>query len=625
MDATNNFDSPGPRIALHGDEEFRILVNCVKEYAIFMIDPGGVIKTWNEGAKYIKGYDANEIIGKHISVFYTKKDIEKGVIAQTLQMAQEQGSFEDEGWRVRKDGTVFWADVIFTAIYDKQHQLTGYAKVTRDISKQKNIKDDLSHLALKQAGLFKSAYEKLLFHIENTPLGFIEWDRKYHIRSLSKRAEDIFGWNLQEFIENERTGVTPVYEEDRPWVFKVARQLLKGIVERNNIQLRNYRKDGRVIWCDWFNSVLKDEHGKVITIMSLVQDISERKETEENLRHSEARYRQIVGTAQEGIWLIDEDNRTTFVNKQMCAICEYSQEEMLGKDIYYFLDDAWKEEISKSIERRKIGLAENIDVHFTAKSGRHIWVNISANPIFDEDGNYKGALAMVSDITEKKILQLKLVEEQLNKQKQITKAVVSAQEKERAEIGEELHDNVNQLLAASSVYLTHCLSATDYVPFILKSQEYIATAIEEIRKLSHALVGPNQDKTLGLIDSIEELIGNITILKDIEFTFNHSTYHEEAYDAGFKLVIYRIIQEQMSNILKHAEASRVELELIKNDHNLLLTISDNGKGFDPSAKRKGIGLKNIKHRAEIYDGIVHIVSTPGNGSKMEIIFKNLSQ
>src|ERR1700733_1318369 len=189
MDTVTNLNTPVLSLDFYRDKEFRILVSSIKEYAIFMIDPEGLIKTWNEGAKNIKGYEADEIIGKHISVFYTKDDIKKGAVAQNLEMAKAQGSFEDEGWRVKKDGSVFWANVIFTAIYNEQHELTGFTKVTRDISDQKKIKDDL---ALE----CRTAYEKLLFHVKNTPLGFIEWDNELHIKSLSKRAEDIFGWSF---------------------------------------------------------------------------------------------------------------------------------------------------------------------------------------------------------------------------------------------------------------------------------------------------------------------------------------------------------------------------------------------------------------------------------------------
>ncbi len=125
-----------------------------------------------------------------------------------------------------------------------------------------------------------AAHERLLFHIENTPLGFIEWDDQLLVKSWSKRAEEIFGWTEKEFVDAQKTGYSQEFDEDLAWVSEIATQLITGNVERNRVQHRHNTKDGRVIWCEWFNSVLKDKKGKVITIMSLVQDITEQKTTE---------------------------------------------------------------------------------------------------------------------------------------------------------------------------------------------------------------------------------------------------------------------------------------------------------------------------------------------------------
>ena len=130
-------------------------------------------------------------------------------------------------------------------------------------------------------------------------------------------------------------------------------------------------------------------------------------------------------------------------------ILEYTQEEMMGKEIYYFMDDEGKQLAAESMEKKKQGHADQRQFKYISKSGKEVWTNISANPLFNEDGSYKGALAMITDITEKVKLEQQLIDEQVNKQKDITKAAVNAQEKERREIGEELHDNVNQLLATS--------------------------------------------------------------------------------------------------------------------------------------------------------------------------------
>ncbi|GAB3093100.1 PAS domain-containing hybrid sensor histidine kinase/response regulator [Cupriavidus yeoncheonensis] len=123
------------------DETFRLLVLNVKDYAIFMLDPHGRVVSWNAGAAQIKGYRSSEIVGRHFSVFYPPEDVAAGKPERLIQQAREHGSVEDEGWRVRKDGSLFWANVTLTAIYDEHRQLRGFAKVTRDMSERKRLEE----------------------------------------------------------------------------------------------------------------------------------------------------------------------------------------------------------------------------------------------------------------------------------------------------------------------------------------------------------------------------------------------------------------------------------------------------------------------------------------------------
>lgn len=120
-----------------GDNVFRLLVESVRDYAIFHLDPRGYVQSWNEGARRIKGYEASEIIGRHFSVFYQPHEARQGKPAYELVVAADEGHWEEEGWRVRKDGTHFWAHVVITALYDHEDQLVGYAKVTRDLTERK--------------------------------------------------------------------------------------------------------------------------------------------------------------------------------------------------------------------------------------------------------------------------------------------------------------------------------------------------------------------------------------------------------------------------------------------------------------------------------------------------------
>ena len=128
------------------EERFRLLVAAVKDYAIFMLDINGNILSWNSGAQRIKGYTANEIIGKHFSIFYTEEDLQDGKPPRELVIATKEGQYQEEGWRVRKDGTLFWANVLITAVFDEQGKLRGFAKVTRDMTEQKKAEEERERL-----------------------------------------------------------------------------------------------------------------------------------------------------------------------------------------------------------------------------------------------------------------------------------------------------------------------------------------------------------------------------------------------------------------------------------------------------------------------------------------------
>ncbi|WP_394836355.1 ATP-binding protein [Pendulispora rubella] len=129
-----SFDEPVTKVGIPAT--FRLLIESIKDYAIFMLDARGVVATWNEGARRIKGYAASEIIGKHFSNFYPREDVEAGKCEWELEVAEREGRFEDEGWRVRKDGSRFWANVIITALVDDSRNLVGFAKVTRDLTER---------------------------------------------------------------------------------------------------------------------------------------------------------------------------------------------------------------------------------------------------------------------------------------------------------------------------------------------------------------------------------------------------------------------------------------------------------------------------------------------------------
>ena len=175
------------RSLLESETRFRLLVENIKDYAIFMLDPQGHITTWNLGASQIKGYQAEEIIGRHFSVFYTAADREHGKPTRGLETARREGRFLDEGWRVRKDGSHFWASVVITAIYDHTGQLLGFGKVTRDLTERKRMEDALARQYEAQEAIrMRDAFLSVAAHELKTPITNLQGFAQVTLRHIEK-------------------------------------------------------------------------------------------------------------------------------------------------------------------------------------------------------------------------------------------------------------------------------------------------------------------------------------------------------------------------------------------------------------------------------------------------------
>ena len=177
------------------EERFRLLVEGVKDYAIFMLDPYGYISTWNEGAQRIKGYEAEEIVGEHFSIFYTDEDVERDHPEEELRVAAAEGSYEEEGLRVRKDGTTFWANVLITALWDEEGELRGFAKVTRDITARKEAEDRARLLAQERA-----ARERAADILESISDAFYTVDEGWCFTYVNNKAEELWDRSREELL-----------------------------------------------------------------------------------------------------------------------------------------------------------------------------------------------------------------------------------------------------------------------------------------------------------------------------------------------------------------------------------------------------------------------------------------
>ena len=177
------------------EERFRLLVEGVKDYAIFMLDAGGRVTTWNPGARRIKGYEAGEIIGEHFSVFYTSEDVERGHPEEVLRIAAADGQYEEEGKRVRKDGSTFWANVLITALRDEAGDLRGFAKVTRDVTARKEAEERERLLVREQA-----ARERATDILESISDAFYAVDEEWRFTYVNGKAEELWGRSREELL-----------------------------------------------------------------------------------------------------------------------------------------------------------------------------------------------------------------------------------------------------------------------------------------------------------------------------------------------------------------------------------------------------------------------------------------
>ncbi|HWI92379.1 MAG TPA: PAS domain S-box protein [Flavisolibacter sp.] len=267
-------------IALRQNEErFRLMVEGVRDYAIFMLDSTGHIISWNEGAKRIKGWSANEIIGKHFSTFYTAEDLEDKKPERELRIAIATGKYEEEGWRVRKNGSVFWANVVITALFNEQNEHIGFSKVTRDLTEKKENEEHL-----RQS---EERYRSLVEQV--TDYGIFMLDEKGKIISWNEGAKRIEGYEEREIIgkyfsifypEEDILNGKPAHE------LKVARA--EGKYEEEGWRIR---KDGSLFWASVVITAIYNNDGVHIGFSKVTRDLTERKEAEKALRESYERYR----------------------------------------------------------------------------------------------------------------------------------------------------------------------------------------------------------------------------------------------------------------------------------------------------------------------------------------------
>jgi two-component system sensor histidine kinase UhpB len=338
------------------------------------------------------------------------------------------------------------------------------------------------------------------------------------------------------------------------------------------------------------------------------------------LRESEERYRELFNNNPMPMWVFDASS-LCFLETNSAAVQHYgyTPEEFLEKSLADIRIDGDRQTLRAEVEEvrnKQDGVKKGIMEH-RKKNGDIIFVDIAWHWISYKDR--PAILVLANDVTERIQLEQELNEQRVNRQRQITEAVIVAQEKERTEIGKELHDNVNQILGASNLYINTAMTDEELRQELLeRSTHLVSKAINEIRKISKSLITPGL-REIGLIESIEDIIDDMKFAKeDMQIDLDLQNISEEQIDDRRQLTLFRIVQEQLNNIVKHAKATRVLIRLSVEGSDIVLTVADNGVGFDTSRHRKGVGITNIISRAELFNGKVDIQTSPGEGCTLSV-------
>ena len=433
---------------------------------------------------------------------------------------------------------------------------------------------------------------------------------------MNPAAEHLTGWSNLEVKNKPLQSVYDVINEETGLPFEnIVNQIIqkgKTVELENNTILRSKNSESRIISNN--GSPLMDLDGNVLGAVLIFNDITERKKNEEKIKKAVERYEILSRATSDTIWDWDIIHDAILYNDNITQMFGYKKGEIENGSTWWknnlHPDDS--ENISVVLDEAFKTQAQTIQFEYRYRCADHSYKNIldRAYVVYNAGGAPVRMIGAMQDITKEK-----------EHERHIAIAITDAQEKERRELGMELHDNVNQLLGATLLYMGVAIKSGNVGKEenqILKNcVDYINEAINELRNLSHRLT-PYSKEEVSLKNIIEILIEPIQKAKLFEINLHVDAFENDVVDSDMQTNLYRIVQEQLTNILKHAQASKVKILVRLTKKLIKLNISDNGKGFDMLTLKDGIGLENIKRRAEMFSGKCEIKSSPGNGCELMV-------
>jgi PAS domain S-box-containing protein len=385
------------------EQRFQLVVASIKDYAIFMLDPSGRVATWNTGAELIKGYAPAEVIGKNISIFYTAEDAARGKADALLQTALAEGRVEDEGWRVRKDGTRFWADVVITPIRDAHGQLQGFVKVTRDLTARREADE-------RQ----RQSEESLSATLYGIGDGVLAADDRARVTRMNRVAERLTGWSEREAVGRPLDEVFRIINAQTRAKAPnpVDRVLAEGIVVGLGNHTALISRDGTERPIADSGAPIRDSQGVTRGAVLVFRDVTEERRIDQALRRardelqqSEESLRATLYSIGDGVLATDAHARVTRINPVAERLTGWLEKDAVGHPIAEVFNIINEETRKKAVNPVTRVLAEGVVVGLAnhtaliSRDGTERPIADSGAPIRGAQGDPRGAVLVFRDIT----------------------------------------------------------------------------------------------------------------------------------------------------------------------------------------------------------------------------------
>ncbi|MFB9864556.1 PAS domain-containing sensor histidine kinase [Rufibacter immobilis] len=624
------------------DDLYRLLINSVTDYAIFLLDPEGNVATWNAGARRIKQFEAEDIIGKHFSNFYTSEAKERDYPAYELREAQKQGRFEDEGWRVRKDGTVFWANVIITPLYSQDRVLLGFSKITRDLSERKKAEDDL-YKAYEEV---KESEEKYRLMVEGvTDYAIFMLNPAGQVATWNEGAKRIKGYNASEIIGKHfskfysREAVQTGYPE-----YELKKAVEDGRFEDEGWR---YRKDGSAFWANVIITAIFNADKELIGFSKITRDLTDKKKLEEqlfrineDLKESEERTRLLIDSVKDyAILMLNPDGLVVSWNSGAERIKGYKAPEILGKHFSKFYSREAMENGFPQYElaqAREKGRFEDEGWRIR-KDGTAFWANVVLSPIYNSEHRLLGYAKITRDLTERRRNEdlMQKNKELLRINNDLDNFVYTASHDLKSPI-----TNLEGLLSALQEDLGDEKEKHQQILTMMHGSvnalKKVITDLTDISKLQQESERREKVQIAELLDDIKESLSSLIDSSKAKIRlekqdFSHLTYSRK----NLRSVLYNLV----SNAIKYAAPNRppvvtIFTELTPNGEHVL-TVKDNGLGIAKEQTSKifamykrvhdhvegsGIGLYLVRKILENSGDTISVESEVGKGSEFKVIF-----